>query len=132
MKESQPTACVFSGLGCRQRASMATCGDSFFVSGGSDFRGDIFRLILSDLSLTGKRKIPKTRFLISRIRVDFSTKKFKPKGQPSRVGGGLRHGLVSLLCIMPIASGIWQSDGGPFLIRPCSGCHFPDTSPRVP
>ena len=76
---------------------------AFIVSGGSDFRGDFFRLILSDLSLTGKRKIPKTRFLISRIRVDFSTKKFKPKGQPSRVGGGFdtAWSLCCVLCPLP-------------------------------
>lgn len=83
----------FSGLDCRQReASTASSGDSFHRSGDSDFRGDFFRLILSDLSLTGKRKIPKTRFLISHIREVFLTKKIKPKANPAVSGFPTRQG----------------------------------------
>ena len=37
-----------------------------------------------------------------------------------------------LLVFIPIASGIWQSNGGPLPIRPWSDCHCPDTSRRVP
>ena len=81
MKESQPTACVFSGLGCRQRASTATCGDSFHRFQGFRFQRQHFPAVYfrfevrpeSGKSPKGKSSVPRMRVELRRQKPDHGT-----------------------------------------------------------